>query len=369
MYNKVILILILAVSMVSADVNTAAFLKTSYDATGSALAGAMVSYRNVFSATSYNPAAASWSARKTMAGGYSQIFEDSQFNYASLIVPGRNYAWGLNLIYFIVKDIDKYSNTGSMLGSDMNNYNASYEMLYSYLYRNKLSLGVKVKSVNEKLDDYTTSAWAVDTGLQYQLFQKTMLGVSVSNLGQDMGYVEKYSLPKIFRAGITQYLIYDTIALSVQSNKIVNEDVYNSFALELFPVDYLTVRMGYKSGDMVDNISFGIGITANNISLNYSFTPSDVLGVSHKIDISWEFGQSPKGIEAAIQKKRREKAQADQRLQVAQLMLDGDELFKRARLFEAMAKYAQILTIDKGNRIAINKIKNTNSILQGVGGE
>ncbi|RPH33334.1 PorV/PorQ family protein [bacterium] len=146
----------------------------------------------------------------------------------------------------------------------------------------KFSVGISVKYIRSYLfnTEYGASCFAFDAGTIYEIpALRSRLGMSVSNLGSDMKFInEAYSLPTALRFGVLTDIIDEPAhalkgVFQITRPNDSNEQ-YNLGAEYTFARNF-TLRGGYKFGYDAENWTGGFG-------LNF-----DLSGVQAKLDYGY----------------------------------------------------------------------------------
>jgi len=296
----------------NSDVGTSAFnfLKIEVAARPIAMGGAFTGVADDESSLFYNPAGlATLSGRRLIFGYHNYIF-DMQAGFLGYIHPiGAKqtvsvFADYLNYGEFVRAD-DAGVPDGTFSGSDI-----LFGVGYSRAITDDISVGGDVKLIYEKIDEYSSSGFAVDVGGKYVLpDRRTSFGLSIMNLGTQFSTfiegAEKDQLPLLIRAGASSRL--EGLPLLVAADVIypTDNDFYFAFGLEYLEVKPLFLRIGwtsfgenYKTGSSKDNLSgfsagFGVDVSDflsfHRMQISYALTPQAELGTSHRVTLSGGF--------------------------------------------------------------------------------
>ena len=115
----------------------------------------------------------------------------------------------------------------------------------------RVSAGVSLKNVSEKLDNTNSSAYTMDAGVMVILPAHFHVGASVLNMGgKEKFFAESYKLPRVFRAGIAKdfHSINDILIVTAASDIIKYSDAsaYNTAGLEADIMRVLQLRIAYQ---------------------------------------------------------------------------------------------------------------------------
>lgn len=274
------------------------FLKIPIGARPMAMGGAFTGVADDEASLYYNPAGvASLDGKRFIAGYHNYIF-DMQSGFLGYIHPISNdkkvsiYINYLNYGDFIRTSSDG-TEDGTFSGSDM-----LFGAGYAINVNSELSLGGVVKFIYEKIDNYSSTGFAVDLGAKYTRGDsQTSFGLMVQNLGKQLGAFsadgEKYPLPVCFRGGFSSSLKGLPILFAADVILPTDNDIYFSIGGEFLNLKPLYLRLGwtnfgsnYKTGSSKDDLagfSAGFGIEYHRMQISYTVSPEAELGTSHRI--------------------------------------------------------------------------------------
>ena len=81
----------------------------------------------------------------------------------------------------------------------------------------------------------------------------------------------------------------DLITLDVLMPK--NRDMVVAVGGEVWFVDMLALRAGYKTGVEMGNLSFGAGFRISDFQLDYTYTDHEDFDATHRISLTMAFGE------------------------------------------------------------------------------
>ncbi len=160
----------------------------------------------------------------------------------------------------------------------------------AYPITEKLSAGLALGYLSERIDVFSTTVLNADLGLQYQQSEKLAFGVSVSNFGQDYRLdSQSISLPVTVRAG-GSYRKSDLLLSA--DGVIIDSDFHAQFGAE-YGVKHnganrLFLRAGAQTGYDSKTFTAGLGFMQKDFRIDYAFVPyRNDLGQSHQFAISF----------------------------------------------------------------------------------
>lgn len=249
-----------------------------------------------------NPAGIATVRHLSIEGSYEPYLAGSALSSAALALRITHLTWGVGaqtLDYGsepeIVPDPASGGRRGMPTGADFHPYEALAATSLVYR-RGMLALGVTGKYDRQQIGSEVSDAWAGDVGLGVAVFDIMALGVSVQNLGGDLG--AGALLPRRTRAGLTlnytdpqgTFRLLTTIegqwtrdrrAALVQGVEagIVTSGVG------------LVARVGYATRAAISDqsrVSFGGGIVLGRLGMDYAFQSYDALGGgTHRVGLRW----------------------------------------------------------------------------------
>ncbi len=158
-----------------------------------------------------------------------------------------------------------------------------------------ISLGVGVKVLFQNIDSYSATAFAADLGAIIEPMKDLRLGLTIKNLGPEVG---GFVLPMNAGLGAAYTLPFrisekDKWQLVVDSELLFGDIDFSSVNIgtEYDYQDILKMRAGYKMDNKgglgaIKGLSAGLGIKLNIFQLDYAFGSHGELGTNHQIGLS-----------------------------------------------------------------------------------
>lgn len=208
-------------------------------------------------------------------------------------------------------DFELRSRPGPSEGSFSVSY-LSLSAAYALKVKN-FSAGISAHYLREEIYLYDASGYAINAGLSsHWLERKLFVAAAIQNLGSMSALNrEETALPTRFRTGIaTEIFTLSTgndkgmpIVFRLASDFVLplekssgtadtefSNDAFINAGLAVEAAGMLTVRGGYKSGDTERPVSFGLGISVNNVQADYALIPFKTgFGTVHSIGLSYRF--------------------------------------------------------------------------------
>lgn len=185
---------------------------------------------------------------------------------------------------------------------------------FSRYFTDKLSIGINVKYLTEKLYTYTSSVWAFDVGSYYDTgFKGIKIGMSAQNFANQARWLnttsaeqQSHELPLQFRIGLSVdvmgggnlFLGGDPLQhkLTVNADAIHSNDYAEKLHLgaEYTFMGMFSLRGGYKFNEEEEgNFSFGAGVGQNvsgmDLRFDYAYVVYDFLESPHRFSVMIRF--------------------------------------------------------------------------------
>jgi len=241
-------------------------------------------------AVHFNPAALAGIKSTEISAQYqSGIAEDNGgvFNFA---VPLRNFALGLNAVYYSAGDIEMISETGKY-----SNVKAQQDAVITLSAGRGLgrgfAAGTSLKILRSTLvEEFTAASYAADAGLRWEVLPDVFsAGFAVRNIGTGLKYssVEE-KLPALLRGGIeyTPKGVLKGIAFTADMVKRFEGGNEKSAGIEYAAAEKYFIRGGVSDAAGRQSLCFGFGAVLNNMRIDYAWIPDSEFVSSHKISFT-----------------------------------------------------------------------------------
>jgi hypothetical protein len=267
-----------------------------------ALAGAGAALVGEAGAVFANPAAIATVRHLSLEGSHERYLAGSAVSTAALALRVARLTWGFGaqaLDYGaepeIVPDPATGGRRGMATGATFHPYEAL--ALSSLVYRRGLlAFGVSAKYDRQQIGSSVRDAWAGDVGVALAVFDIMALGISVQNLGGDLGNGAR--LPRRTRAGFT--LNYtDPQGVFRLLTTLEGQWPRGRAALMILGLEGGLVRdgvgivgrAGYATRSAVTDASrltAGGGVVLGHLQFDYAFQGYDALaGGTHRVGLRW----------------------------------------------------------------------------------
>jgi hypothetical protein len=267
-----------------------------------ALGGAGVALVGDAGAMFANPAGIATIRHLSIEGSYEPYLAGSAVSAAALALRVSRWTWGVGaqtLDYgsepVIVPDPATGGRRGMPTGESFHPYEALAATSLVYR-RGFVALGVTGKYDRQQIGTEVSDAWAGDIGMAIAVFDIMAVGVSVQNLGGDLG--NGALLPRRTRAGLT--LNYtDPQGTFRLMTTLEGQWTRDRRAVLVQGVEGgivtggvgLVARLGYATRPAVTDasrITFGGGVVLGRLAMDYAFQAYDVLGGgTHRVGLRW----------------------------------------------------------------------------------
>jgi hypothetical protein len=244
---------------------------------------------------------------------------DVTLNYVSLGTRVEDFgSIGLSAALMSMGDmevttIDVPDGTGEMFTASSFALTAGYARFLT----NRLSFGVSIKYVYEKIYRETAGGIAFDFGTQLQTGYKSLrIGMNISNLGPEMEFsgpdlnstvedgeangnidVDAYDLPLTFRLGVAMDFL-NTVdnrwTFAVEAKHPNDNDQQAALGTEYCFQQKYFLRAGYKVNYDEQGLTFGGGVRAplsetNDLVIDYAWSDFGRLESVHRFSVGFRF--------------------------------------------------------------------------------
>lgn len=274
-------------------------LRIFKDARSAAVGGAYTAFVDNADAVFWNPSRLAYIGWYDLSASYLSYIENISFGQVSFAAGHGNMGvFGLGFSYMDSGDIEGRDEedkvTDNFEVSDI-----SLSLGYGRKFYGAYSVGGALKFVRSEIKDASDSAFTCDLSGAYRyLFQGSafMCGLSLLNLGGEIGPGEKASFPVTARLGIAEGFFKERFILSGEMEYPRDIGPRFSVGTEAVVAGVLALRAGYRfSEDDIESIgafSLGFGIiydTSGQYNFDYAYSTQGELGVMHRISMGVKF--------------------------------------------------------------------------------
>jgi hypothetical protein len=252
----------------------AQFESTDSDSRASAMGGAFVSLVNNSSAVFYNPSGLGQLNKRYL----SLYYEPSVFGLKEISTAAITYA-----------EAFKFGTIGIGLrsfGFDL--YRESkITLAFGDSYREMMFWGVGLNYYNLSISGYgSASTTGIDAGALVKFGEYLSWGFSARNIAGAKIGSSKQTISRTYVTGF-RFNPLDMTNILIEVEKDVEQPVCVRFGAEISPVRMLNVRAGISSEPV--SYSAGAGFRHGIFCLDFSFTITEPLGMSNRLNISLDF--------------------------------------------------------------------------------
>jgi len=274
----------------------AQFLKMQIGPRPVALGGVYAGISDDGVAINYNPAGLVQMKHKEVNLVFNKYFQETNYQYLSYVQPvwrlDRTYFLGISYYSLTNSDIQGYDNLGNTTRK-LSFADTMIMISYAQSITTSLGVGLNLKSINETIADEKASAFAADLGFMYNpsKYNKLNVGFCVQNLGAALKFVrEPDKLPLNIKTGFGYKLLDGDMVFGADYNMPNDSKAFLSAGLEYWIVKQLGLRLGYKTGEELNNgLRFGMGLNFDTVEFDYAFVPYTVLGDTHQAGLKFRF--------------------------------------------------------------------------------
>jgi opacity protein-like surface antigen len=305
----------------------------------SGMGGSFVALADDATATFYNPAGLSLLAKKVIFFNHIDWIADISHEYLSAVIPAGNVGnFGFSVIALTMGDMEETKidslytpvreddGTGLKFGAG----GMAFGISYARYFTEKLSIGIGLKGIQERIWDMSASSFGADIGFHFNTgFHNLRIGVAINNYGPEITYtggrlkkIEKdektgkevpisyvatpVPIPTTFRFGIALDLLSQENSRLTTCFDLVHYNDINetfNFGFEYLLLKTFSIRAGYilnTDGEYRDQINWktglscGLGVATKltnglETKIDYSYRYHYYLLGSHRLSISFAF--------------------------------------------------------------------------------
>lgn len=261
----------------------------------SSLSGAGVAIAEGTGALYYNPAGiGDGPAEITVT--HSELLQDLQLNNVSATWSlGSKTGFGIGVTHLGYGNIQGYTSNATPTG-EIPAYSVVASAGISHRLSSALSLGFTAKPIFEKLDDNSANTVTFDVGLLANSGPFTV-GIEYANIGGSLTFLEEsVELPTALRVGAAYSAPLSGYTFSISTTRRTGNQIDLNGGVEYNYSPLLAFRVGYGStlgenASALDGLAAGIGLSIQQIGLDYSYRPSDTQEGIHQITAAYILGK------------------------------------------------------------------------------
>lgn len=275
------------------------FLRLGTGARGPAMGDAFTAAADGVSSLHYNPANLGRVEQTEVEASYQNLVLGSGLGQIGAAIPrGERRGWGLSVTYveYGATNRTTLSTTGGAASAVRAGTFDGHDIAAGVSYGRGLGdwgLGATARVVSSRIDDASATAFAADLGLSYRFPRRPIeAGIVVKNLGTRLRYDRaNEDLPLLVRGGLSTKIFRGRLRLSVEAEKARNERAVVLAGGEFRVGSLLALRAGYdgRADGIDDGLTFGVGVSHENLSVDYGYIPFGDFGESHRVSLRYTF--------------------------------------------------------------------------------
>ncbi|MEA5000606.1 MAG: PorV/PorQ family protein [Endomicrobiaceae bacterium] len=246
-----------------------------------------------------NPAVVPFAPRSVILT-HAVYLEDTNYSVAGFNLP-LNEKSGLNIscIYFDLGSMTRTLDNGAGGYIEQGKFGAEDKALnisYGFKINNSFSAGVTAKYIKQTIDDVSYEGYAGHLSGLYFANDSLYFGAGINNFGTQ---VAGYDLPTNLYLSCSGNVNENTVLIA-QLDEYFNDDIYElKIASEVSLEKILFFRVGYTiplkkeiedfTYEFVSNLTAGVGLKFDFLSVDYAWLPSGDLGNTHMFSLLVKF--------------------------------------------------------------------------------
>lgn len=318
-YRKILILLCLCIVYSSgyhchassnAGLDAGGFLNICPDPRSEAMGGGSLAEQaaNPLAAVN-NPASLYGLTRPWASFSSISLFEDVNYNVASIAVPTSMGVVGGSLGYLSYGAIEGYTNDFSQVDIP-ESHDTVVVMSYAMPFRTTApplvqehgALGLNVKFLQTKLSAYPVETVAIDIGgiYHFPFVEGLDIGAAYRNFGSNIKFVKNANpLPSSLDIGfnyrspfLENISTLKNVSLNMDFCNPDNGSPYFSAGISVAPLYVVNLRMGWLNNpdSLFSGFRAGVGLDLGDVTVDYAFTPSKYFTALHHIGLNVAIG-------------------------------------------------------------------------------
>jgi hypothetical protein len=264
------------------------FLKIGVGARETAMGEAVTGLVNDANSVFWNPAGLAYVTQGQAMLSHNSWLVDSKQNAAVIAYPLGSFVVALSAMNLSINQFEETTalqpdGTGRLVSAG----DLVIGLSAARRFTDRLSIGMQVKYIQEKLDNYSLSNILFDVGtIYYTGFRQLRLGFALQHFGPDMKLVnQEFRTPLLFRVSASDEIFsFKDFGLVAAVDLIhpTDNNEWVNIGMELRLLEFVKLRAGYRFDNDLSKASFGIGlyppsISDINLRIDYSYVPSETV--------------------------------------------------------------------------------------------
>lgn len=273
------------------------FLKIGVGAKETGMGEAVTSLVNDANSVFWNASGIAYVEKKEVTFSHKNWLAGSNHNSAVFAFPVGSFVIALSTAALQIKQFEETTalapnGTGRMVSAG----DYVFGLSAARRFTDRLSIGLQVKYVHEKLDDYSVNNVLFDVGAIYATgFRDLTLGFSLQHFGPDMRLLNQdFRTPLLFRLGASDKVRFSEDFVLTAAAELVHPTDNNEWiniGLEMHLLKLLSLRGGHRINVDEGKWSVGLGLTLPEFGgissgVDYAFVLSEkVFNDIHRFSI------------------------------------------------------------------------------------
>ncbi|MDX9858195.1 MAG: PorV/PorQ family protein [candidate division Zixibacteria bacterium] len=320
-------------------------------ARGLGMGGTFTGFADDASTVYYNPAGLARLDFHEISLLHTTLFEGTLYNSAVWAYPiSRNDGIGFAFMRVGTDDIVKRVD-GATVGEF--GYSTSQAMFsYGRRLTNGIAVGLSFKAVNQSLDNLSDWAIGADVGVAFDMHRHLSIGFITRNFIRPGPKLEAAAeeIPRAYVGGMALHdvTVVGDVAVSagIDLEKYADRDMKIHGGGEVVVSDRYALRAGYDR----DNLSFGAGLRAGPIKIDYAYKLMDYVDDSHRFSLTFLLGAPSAERFAEKPLPLPPPPPTEKELKLMALREKASEFFHVLELDSALHYYREMLVVDPENR-------------------
>jgi len=243
------------------------FLKIGIGAKETAMGEAVSSLVNDANSVFWNPSGIAHIENYEVSFSHNSWLANSKHNSAVFAFPLESFVFAFSAATLQIKEFEETTalmpdGTGRMVSAG----DYVFGLAAARRFTDRLSIGLQIIYVHEKLDDYSLNNVLFDVGAIYATgFRDLTLGFSLQHFGPDMRLLNQdFRTPLLFRLSASDKLIISEDFILTGAAELVHPTDNNewvSMGIEMQLLKYVALRAGHRINVDEGKWSFGLGLT------------------------------------------------------------------------------------------------------------
>jgi len=263
------------------------FLKIGIGAKETAMGEAVTSLVNDANSVFWNPSGIAYIENYQVSFSHNSWLASSKHNSAVFAFPLSSFVFAFSAASL---QINEFEETTALMPDGTGRMVSAGDYVFGFAaarrFTDRLSIGLQVKYVHEKLDDYSLNNFLFDVGAIYATgFRDLTLGFSLQHFGPDMRLLNQdFRTPLLFRLSASDKFIINEDFVIIGAAELVHPTDNNEWVnlgIEFQLLKYVALRGGHRINVDEGKWSFGFGLT-----------PPVFGGISTRIDYAFVLSEN-----------------------------------------------------------------------------